>query len=80
MLNLRCIVQPYFSYQSKIKGKVANSHTESTGVMNPEEVDRLIMQHERLTTWMLQKMPAYSDILLEVDVSHQIVNMTSDIA
>ena len=51
------------------------STTEARGQTDAELV-RFIQHYERLTRYMLETMPAYADIVIDIDEEHRMVAMT----
>jgi len=67
-----CVREFRLKQEEKLRQKVAENSAKATALMTADEVLRFIMHYERLTEWMLQEMPGYADILLEVTAEHQL--------
>jgi D-glycerate 3-kinase len=52
------------------------SSLDASAIMNEEQLQRFIQHYERLTRHCLQSLPENSDVLFELDTSHQFANAT----
>lgn len=81
--SMECIIAWRTLQEEKLIAKVeaaaqaSNSPTEAgapnKGIMNESELLWFIMHYERLTRSMLETMPQYADVLLNLDEEHRIV-------
>jgi D-glycerate 3-kinase len=61
--------------EQKLRDTLTPEELSHSRVMSSGQIERFIAHYERLTRWMLQEMPARSDILLQLERDHSIAKI-----
>lgn len=78
--DFECVFDWRLLQEEKLRKAVSNTPGTSTAaLMGPDDLRRFIMHYERLTRHILTEMPAWADMVFELDRGHQVTGVTGSL-